>query len=388
MTPDIIDTLSALNPVRTPPTVERVERVLATIDEERRHSAQETRRTRARGRGIAAGAAVLVAACAVGLVLAGGSSGPGVDVAAAAYQATSPGAGVLEADFVDHLFQRGRLVAVVSRREWIDASQGRRRAQRITRPAGHECASLIVEVASAPGEVELASGSNACPRPDSSQRSVPVPQDIQRIDLGQPRPQEAGGTAGESSRAIYRQTRARVNREPGARPRVTVTLPPEIVLGAGRDNCRCFSPTQALQGNASPLETEGLSLFRRLYRAGVIRLVGRARLGGRLLWKLEGVVGWASSNTRAGRFRPTDGLVVLVDPTTFQPVVEQQVNLALPGHPVTVESQLVGYRRVPRNATSEALLQISAQRPGLRVITRRPLFPTRPASPHTVFRNR
>jgi hypothetical protein len=376
VTTDIIDTLAALNPVRTPPTVESVERVLTTIHEERRPSGRQTRRTRARRRGIGAGAAVLIAACAVGLVLAGGSSGPGVDVAAAAYQATSPGPGVLEADFVDHLFERGRLVAVVSRREWIDASQGSRRAQRIARPAGHECASVILETASAPGEVELASGSNACPRPDRGQGSVPVPQVIQRIDLGRPRPQEAGGIASESSRALT----------PSARPRVT--LPPEIVLGAGRDTCRCFSPTQAFQDDASPLETEGLSLYRRLYRAGVIRLVGRVRLGARLLWKLEGDVGWGSSNIRARRFRPTNGLVVLVDPTTFHPVVEQQVNLALPGHPVTVESQLVGYRRLPRNATSEALLQISAQRPGLRVITRRPHFLTRPPFPRTVFRDR
>jgi hypothetical protein len=376
VTTDVIDTLAALDPVRTPPTVESVERVLATIHAERRLSGQETRSTRTRRRGIVAGAAALIAACAVGLVLAGGSSGPGVDVAAAAYQATSPGAGVLEADFVDHLFERGRLVAVVSRREWIDASQGSRRAQRITRPAGHGCASLILETASAPGEVELASGSNTCPRPDSGQGSVPVPHVIQRIDLGRPRLQEAGDTPGESSRALT----------PSARPRVT--LPPEIALGAERDSCRCFSPTQAFQGNALPLETEGLSLYRRLYRAGLIRLVGPVRLGGRLLWKLEGVVGWTSSNVRAGRFRPTDGLVVLVDPTTFRPVVEQQLNLALPGHPVTVEGQLVGYRRLPRNASSEALLQISAQRPGLRVITTRPHSLTRVLFPHTVRRDR
>lgn len=377
MNPDIIDTLAALDPVRTPPTVESVERVLATIHEQRRPSAQETRRTRARGRGIAAGAAVLIAACALGLVLAGGSSGPGVDVAAAAYQASSPGAGVLEADFVDHLFERGRLVAVVSRREWIDTSQGSRRAQRITRPAGHGCASLILETASAPDDVEFADGATACPRPLPGRGSVPGHEVIHRFELARPRPQEAGGAASESARAIYRQ---RVSREPGARPRVT--LPPEIVLGAGRDNCRCFSLTQAFQGDASPLETEGLSLYRRLYREGVIRLVGPVRMGGRLLWKLEGVVGWASTNIRAGRLHPIQGLVVLVDPTTFHPVVEQQVNLALPGHPVIVESQLVGYRRLPRNATSEALLQISAQRPGLRVITSRPPFP------HTVFRDR
>jgi hypothetical protein len=376
VTPDIIDTLAALDPVRTPPSVESVERVLAAIHEERRPSGRRTCRTRARGRGIAAGAAVLIVACAVGLVLAGGSSGPGVDVAAGAYQATSPGAGVLEADFVDHLFERGRLVAVVSRREWIDASQGSRRAQRITRPAGHGCASLMLERASAPGEVELASGSNACPRPDSGRGSIPEPEDVQRIDLGRPRPQEAGGTASESSRALT----------PSTRPRVT--LPPEIVLGAGRDTCSCFSLSQAFQGDASPLETEGLSLYRRLYREGVIRLVGRVRLGGRLLWKLEGVVAWASSNLRAGRFRPTNGLVVLVDPTDLHPVVEQQVNLSLPGHPVTVESQLVGYRRLPRNATSQALLQISAQRPGLRVITRRPHILSRRPYPRTVFRDR
>jgi hypothetical protein len=64
------------------------------------------------------------------------------------------------------------------------------------------------------------------------------------------------------------------------------------------------------------------------------------------------------------------------------------VNLALPGHPVTVEDHLVGYRRLPRNATSEALLQISAERPGLPIITRRPRFLSRPPFSHTVFRDR
>jgi hypothetical protein len=388
---DPLAMLAAANPVPELPNVAPFEH-LACLREKPQASAP-TGRERSRGRivgpasvvwrrrSIVLAASVLSCACAAGLVLAGGSSGPGVDVAAAAYQASSPGAGVLEADFVDRLYGHGRLVAVVQRREWIGASQGsqrtQQRTQRIGRPAGHGCASVILETASAPRHEEFASGAKACPRPLSGRGGVPGLGVIHRFELARPRPQEAGGAVSESPRAIYRQ---RVSRELGARPRVTP--PPEIALGAKRDNCRCFSLTQAFQGDASPLETEGLSLYRRLYREGVIRLVGPVRIGGRLLWKLEAVVGWTSTNTRAGRLVPVEGLVVLVDPTTFHPVVEQEVNLALPGHPVTVESQLVSYRRLPRNATSEALLQISAQHPGLRVIT----VPTH--FPHTVFRQR
>ncbi len=359
MTPDVIDTLAALNPVRTPPAVEGVERVLATIHGERRAASPGERRSRrTRGRGLIAGATILLAACALGLVLADGSSGPGVNVAAAAYQATSPAAGVLEVDFVDHLFDRRRLVAVVQRREWIDARAGSQRALRITRPAGRACASVILETASAPGHVEFASGAKACPRPLAGRGSVPGIEVIHRFDLGKPRPQEAGAAVTEPAPALT----------PAAHPGATV--PAEVVLGAGRDACKCFSPTPAFQqGGGSPLETEGLGLYRRLYRAGVIHLAGRVRRGARLLWRLEGTVVWSSTNTRAGRWVPILGLVVLVDPTTFRPLVQQQINLALPDHPVTVESQLVGYRRLPRDAASEALLQISSQHPGLRVNT-------------------
>lgn len=348
-----------------------------------RRSRYEGRRRVGRVRGLATGSLVVACACVLGLVLAGGSSGPGVDVAAAAYQATSPGDGVLEAQFVDHLFQRGRLVATVQRREWIDASEGIRRAQGITHPMGHGCESVLLESATAPGHIEFASGAGACPRSVEG-HSVPRLEVIHRFDLGQPPEVFRRLDVRRSDHRAPRQGTAASKPAPAVKPsgRPRATAPPEVVLGPGRDNCRCSPTGDAFQGASLPLETEGLDLYRRLYQARVIRLAGRVRMDGRLLWKLEGSVGWASSNTRAGRFRAILGLVVLVDPKTFRPVLQRELNLALPGHPVTVESQLISYRRLPHDAASEALLQVSAQHPGVRVITTRSPFP------HVVFRDR
>jgi hypothetical protein len=49
-------------------------------------------------------------------------------------------------------------------------------------------------------------------------------------------------------------------------------------------------------------------------------------------------------------------LIVLVDPKTFLPVSERQVDVALPGHPTTVESNLINYRRLSAGELDPKLL--------------------------------
>jgi hypothetical protein len=130
MTIDVIASLSKANPVAHTPPVESIERLRRLIEQE---PACEPRQAPVRGHPRRAttraliGALASAATIAVGLVLADASSGPGVNVLADAYAATSGGSGVIAAVFSQRSFGRGRPASALRRLEWIDASTERRR---------------------------------------------------------------------------------------------------------------------------------------------------------------------------------------------------------------------------------------------------------------------
>ncbi len=324
---DTIALLAAANPVPELPAAEPPERLRGLIEMEglvvggEGHAMGGARRRTPAGRLMRPLAAVGTAmlAATIGLVLSNGASSPGLNIAAAAYAATSSGSGVLEARFVDSTFLGGGRVRTSRHREWIDAGTGMRRERRtlpgvvIGRRPGrlpHE----VYELASSPNWIETWSSApserNAIDRVRSSAGPTPG---------GVPQPASSGGDT---------QTPA------------------------------------------------GIETYRRLYRDGAIKLVGRERRDGRLLWKLEGDVGFfwngkpSASHPSRGKLVPIMAVVVLVDPRTYLPVVQRTVNL-LPGHrrQVQQESELLGYRHLPGGAASEALLKLSAQHPHARVVT-------------------
>jgi hypothetical protein len=62
-------------------------------------------------------------------------------------------------------------------------------------------------------------------------------------------------------------------------------------------------------------------------------------------------------------------LIVLVDPKTFLPVSERQVDVELPGRPTVVESNLISYRHVLGGDAAGKLFDLAAQHPSARVRT-------------------
>jgi hypothetical protein len=118
---------------------------------------------------------------------------------------------------------------------------------------------------------------------------------------------------------------------------------------------------------SEPAKPDGLALYRRLYEGGSVRVVGRETQDGRMLWKLEGTIGYTQRRWR-GPLRPVFGEVVLVDPSTYLPVVERQIDLTRPGHPTMLETRLIGYRRVPRGPSTEAMHPLSAAHHGARIL--------------------
>jgi hypothetical protein len=325
---DTLILLAAANPVPELPVAEPPERLRRLIESEG-HAVGGARRPTPAGRlmrPLAAGGAALAAAT-IGLVLSNGASSPGLNIAAAAYAATSSGSGVLEARFVDRTFLSSGLFADVSHhREWIDASTWMRRERRtlpglvIDRHPGRG-PHAVYELASSPDWIEAWSSA-------PSERNVihRVRYPTGRTIFGRPQPAPSGGAT---------QTPA------------------------------------------------GIETYRRLYRGGVVRLVGRERRDGRLLWKLEGDVAFGFHSSHAKPV-PIMAVVVLVDPRTYLPVVQRTV-LLLPGHrrQVQQESELLGYRRLPSGAASEALLKLSAQHPRARVVTENPT--TAPRSPRSHY---
>jgi hypothetical protein len=133
---------------------------------------------------------------------------------------------------------------------------------------------------------------------------------------------------------------------------------------------RVLTPNRVNAGTVetSPGEAEGIALYRRLYQQGPMRLIGRERHNDRLLWKLESAPTALGVPRTGSKPVPLQCLIVLVDPNTFLPISERQINLYLPGHPVASESDLVRYRRLPRDASSEDLLSIVHRHPRATVI--------------------
>lgn len=308
MTLDAIAQLRAANPVAEAPEVEPVERLRRLIEQEPAWGppAVAPRRREPRSMRALVGALASAGALAAGLVLADASSGPGVNVLAAAYAATS-GSGVIAAVFTEKLFVHGRAIATFHRREWIDASTERRRERTVS----HD---FIAETANSPGWIESWSNTGSASR---TVRRFPYPPAL----------------AGASS-------------------------PAQLAPSPGPAADRGQKTTAA-----------GIALYRKLYLERALRLVGRERVDGRVLWKLEGDVAIAVPGGSHPRRIVISSYVVLVDPTTFLPVVQRYVNLLQPGHPVQTESRLVSYRRLPSDASSQALLEVAAQHPGLPVIT-------------------
>lgn len=135
-------------------------------------------------------------------------------------------------------------------------------------------------------------------------------------------------------------------------------------------------PVLQLAGRTGPRAASGIEAYRRLYLDRSLRLVGRERLRGRLLWKLEGP-GSVASYSANSKPVPIETVVVLVDPSTYLPVVRRSINLLKPGHPAQEETELVGYRRLPAGADGKKLLSVSAHHPHARIVTHIPKLKTR-----------
>jgi hypothetical protein len=307
MTADSMARLAAANPVPDPPAVEPAERLRCLIEDDLPAiDLDECRdgRSRIRRRALAA-VPVAVAASVAGVLLTAGSSGPGMNVAAAAYAATSPQSGIVEAVFMARIFRGSQAGGTLRQREWNDAAAGLRREQDTTTgPYGDTRETHVLEMAFAPGRWETWSG-------------------------------------GPEANAITR-TRTRTS---GLR----------------------FSTGF---GGISLDGVEGIELYRKLYREGLMRLVGKERHESRQLWKLESHPLNYDANGKRVVIQPHVRLVVLVDPKTFLPVSERQIDVALPGHPTVVESNLVSYRHLPAGESDGKLFDLAAQHPGARILTR------------------
>jgi hypothetical protein len=307
MSVDAMTRLAAANPVLDPPPVESPERLRRLIEDdttvlefgERLSSGSTAKGSRMRRRALVV-LPLCVVASVFGVVLSSGSSGPGVNVAAAAYAATSPGVGLVEAVFMTRVLRGKQAGGTLLQREWNDAAAGLRRDRdSTTGPYGDTHETHVLEIVDAPGRFEMWS-------------------------------------AGREANAIARVTES----------------------GETKFN-------MAFDG-ISMAGVEGIKLYRKAYREGLIRLVGRTRYDGRLLWKLE---------TPRGRVDPVGSqishtsLVVLVDPKTFLPVSVRQKDLELRGHPVVVESNLVSYRHAVGGESEGKLFDLAAQHPDARVRT-------------------
>ncbi len=307
MTVDSMARLAAANPVPEAPAVEPPERLRRLIegdmpaldlDDARPGSSPTGRRSRLRHRALLA-APVCLLAGVVAVLLTSGSSGPGVNVAAAAYAATSPRSGMVEAVLLTRILRGSQAGGTLRQREWLDSAKGLRREQNSTAgPYGDTHETHVLELVSAPRRWE-------------------------------------SWSAGREANVV---TRVKVSR-------------------AARMNMAF--------GGIALTGVEGIALFRQFYRRGGMVLVGRERHEGRLLWKLESRLGDALGR-RLGVATHTR-LIVLVDPKTFLPVSERQIDIALPGHPTMVESNLLSYGRYAGTESEGSLFDLAAQHPSARV---------------------
>jgi len=287
MKTDPLELLAASNPVRELPRVAPFESLACLCERQPAGRTTPPRRTR---RSVVR-MVILVGVIAGGtaVLLSDGSSGPGVDVAAAAFAATSAGDGVIEAEFLLRWHPGEARTPLFRRREWLQAATGRRREQTLSR-AGK----VQMETATGPGVAET------------------------------------WATGPTATGTIVRS--------------------------------RIFT------GGIESLKPDGLALYRQLYQSRGVKVVGQELLDGRPVWKLESVTGWAIHRT-GGPSTPIIGEVVLVDPHTYLPVVERQVNLTRPGHPTLIESRLTRYHRLPRTPSSASLVLLSTVRPRAKIMT-------------------
>ncbi len=168
MSVDAMTRLAHANPVLDPPVVESPERLrrliacprtgedapMPDIGERRDGYSSMSKGSWMRRRALVA-VPICVAASVAGIVLSSGSSGPGVNVAAAAYAATSPKPGIVEAVFVTHIERGIQAGSMLLQREWDDTGRGLRR-ERVTFAEAHDGKreTHVSESASAPGRRE------------------------------------------------------------------------------------------------------------------------------------------------------------------------------------------------------------------------------------------
>lgn len=275
MSIDVMRRLAAANPITDLPEVAPVQSLGALSE-----PARPAHRTD--GWRWATAVAVLLAVAAGGLTfaLSDGGSGPGVDVAAAAYAATRHGAGVVEASYLTRL-PASPQAEPLRHIEWLQPSTGARRVRTIGTHG-----QVLSELQTALGSIEA---------------------------------WEPG--RGSAGRML-------------------------IVRAAARE------------GEQAPVG--GLALYQRIYRARTLRLRGRETFRGHAVWKLSGISGWIARSAHGSHPQPAFEEVVLVDATNYLPLVERQVSLQQPGHPVLLESTLTGYRWL---GASTSITRLSAQHP-------------------------
>ena len=319
MKSDPMRRLAAADPVSVPPAIESPERLRCLIEQERTPPSQgrsdETKRASAPRR-MLLGSLLAAGVCVTVLLFDGGSPSPGVNVGAEAYAAIAPKSGIVEAIFLAHSFGAGG-GEILRQQEWQDAATHRIRELDTLQEPGLD-----------PGRTRT---------------------QITDWSFSPQGSEEWGGTLASSS----------VRREP---------IPPgtrfQLVVRLQHEN-RNLIQHIAFAG-IGMYGIESLDLFRQLYRRGWMRLAGHERGHGRSLWRLESrPVSRSGSSTR---------LVVLVDPSTFLPVLERQLSLADPAHPrVLVENELIRYRTIKPGSPS--IFDLAAQHPGAPVVMRKPKFP-------------
>ncbi len=272
-------------------------------------------------RGMLAALPPAVAALVAVAVILAGSSGSGLNVAAAAYAATTPRQGVVEYVSLVHVYRGPHAGSTLRQQEWIEAASARRRElDTITEAHGRARSTRVSDWSFSPPAFE---------RWESEHESNTV---------------------------------IRVRRAPS----------PYYPDHPGFDI-----------GGITLDGVEGIKLYRLLYRDGQVRVVGRERRGGRLLWKLE-------SHAEQHGIDDHTRLIVLVDPHTFLPVFERQIDITRPGHPAIVESELLSYRTVLATAAGAgSVFDLAAQHPGTHVLSVAPPAPPRgllPPRSHPVKR--
>ncbi|HEY1833528.1 MAG TPA: hypothetical protein VGG08_03765 [Solirubrobacteraceae bacterium] len=174
---------------------------------------------------VMAGLALCLVVAVAGALLSSAGDGPGLNVAAAAYAASAPRAGVVEAVWFSRVLHGSERGSTLRTREWVEASGGRREQR---------------DLIAAPGEA------------------------TQRSDwVFAPGRQEYWGPGGS--------TRG----HPQARIRVLL----------GREGLAL--KVHAAFGGLALYGSEGMRLYRALYERGELHLVGHTLYRGRRLWRLE-----------------------------------------------------------------------------------------------------